>query len=123
MKRHHQITILKDCRYYLKNLNLCNDKPIYLGSIRIPDIFVHIGCIFLQTYAAVTLMLFCFKSGFNLSQVSSEFGVSIGVLQLSIMYITLAANKSLIFKTVQQLQRLVDYSKKKINKSFMINNI
>lgn len=110
IKMASRIIILKDCRYYLKNINLCNNGPYYIRHIKIPDTLAHIACIFLQSLAAILLLVFCFESGFNLTTVSSAFGVSIGVSQLSMMYITLAANKDLIFETVQKLQRLVDYS-------------
>lgn len=101
---------LKHCRNYLENVNLCRNKPIRIGCVRISNWLISIGCIFLQTYASLVMMKFCIQSGLNLATISSEFGVSIGILQLSFIYVTLTTERTLIYQTFECIQQLVDYS-------------
>lgn len=102
---------LKHCRYYLKNLNLCRKEPIMIGGCaRISNVLICIGYIFFQTFASLMLLKFCIQTGFNLATISSAFGISIGILQLSFIYVTLATEKGLIYLTFERIQHLVDYS-------------
>lgn len=103
-----RVIILKDCRYYLKNLNLNNDKPCYIGPVKIPGVLINFCCIFPQIVTISCLLTFCFQSGFNIATVSSSFGVSIGSFQLNLIYFTLVVNKGAVFKTMELLQKLVD---------------
>lgn len=107
---------LKHCRYYLKKVNLCRKEPIIIGCVRIPNVLIYIGCIFIQTFSSLSIMLFCIQTGFNLATMSSAFGVSIGILQLSFIYVTLTTENRLIYLTFERIQQLVDYSKLDINK-------
>lgn len=105
-----KLIFLKNCRYYLKNVNLCREKSIKIGCVPIPNVLIHIGCIFFQTFASLMMMKFCIQTGFNLATMSSAFGVSIGILQLSFIYMTLATENGLIYLTFERIQQLVDYS-------------
>lgn len=101
---------LEHCRYYLKNVNLCREKPIRIGCVPIPNVLIHIGCIFFQTLASLMMVKFCIQTGFDLATISSAFGVSIGILQLSFIYITLTTENRLVNLTFERIQQLVDYS-------------
>lgn len=102
---------LKHCRYYLKYVNLCRKEPIIIGCIPIPNMLIYIGCIFFQTFASLMMLKFCIKTSFNLATTSSTFGISIGILQLSFIYVTLTTENRLIYRTFERIQQLVDYSK------------
>lgn len=111
MKRISQKFIfLENCRYYLKNVNLCRQEPIIIGCVRIPNVLIYVGCIFFQTFSSCLMMKFCIETGFNLATISSAFGVSIGILQLSLIYVTLATKNGVIYQTFELIQQLVDYS-------------
>lgn len=108
------IEILKDCRYYLQKWALCSDKGPTFGKITIPNAVMNILCIFPMSLTVVLMMRFVVISGFNLNAISATFAISIGVSQMSFIYITLALNRQLIRKTMNQMQRLVDYRKNEI---------
>lgn len=108
------VEILKDCRYYLQKLELCNKNGPIFGKISIPSAVIQFACVFPMSLTVVFMMRFIVISGFNLDTICSTFAISIGVSQMSFIYITLAVNRRLILKTMDQMQHLVDYRKNKI---------
>lgn len=102
-----RVHIFQDLRYYLNKLNLINDSPVLIGKIKVPDSILHFFNMLLMNITIIFLLRFCFESGFNLSEMSSAFGVALGVSQLAFVYVTLAANKDVIDETMNHIQAVV----------------
>lgn len=92
------IKILKDCRFYLAKLYLCNNTPICIANQSIPFALITMLCLLPQSITLFLLIRAVYIVNFDLNQVSSAFAISIGVSQLELIYFSLAANRPTILK-------------------------
>lgn len=110
-----RIEILKDCRYYLERLQICNIIRPHIGSLPIPNIMINIAFLFPMFVTTVCLMRYIILMNFNLNAVSNSFAITMGCTQLTFIYMSLAINRRLIYETMDRMQFIVDYRKLYIN--------
>lgn len=108
---HHKVEFLKDCRYYLEKVHLCNREPYRIGIVPIPHIVMNFACVSPIVITFSCLLRYCIQSGFNLNAMSNAFAICMGSAQIILIYITLAIERSTILETIDQMQEIVDKRK------------
>lgn len=107
----HSVQILKDCRFYLEKLNLCNHERTRIANISVPHVLMNFACVSPIIITFSCLMRFCIISGFNLNAMSNAFAISVGSAQLILIYITLAFDRPAILQTIDHMQSTVNNRK------------
>lgn len=103
-----RIEILKDCRFYLGKLFLCNDAPVKICHLTIPFALMNLLCVLPQTIAIILLTRTVYVANFDLNKISSGLAIAIGVTQIELIYFSLAANRRVISKILNEMQSVVD---------------
>lgn len=106
-----RIEILHDCRFYLEKFGLCNERHVRILHVPIPFALVNLLCVLSQTIAIYLLIRTVYVANFDLNVISSAFAITIGLIQIELIYFTLAANRSTTVKIVSKMQSVVDYRK------------
>lgn len=108
-----RIKILEDCRSYLKKLYLCNDKHVRIANNSIPLTLVNILCVIPQTITLYLLACAVYMANFDLNEVSTAFAICIGISQIELIYLSLAGNRRITLKIMNEMQSVVDDRKAK----------
>lgn len=104
-----RIEILQDCRFYLEKFGLCNDKHIRIVRyLSVPIALVNMLCVLPQTLAIYLLMRTVYVANFDLNVISSAFAITIGLIQIELIYFTLAANRPTTLILMNKMQSIVD---------------
>lgn len=103
-----RLRIFNELRYYLNKLHLDSESPVCIFGFNIPDWIVHFYTMFLMNVTVIFLVRFCYLSNFDLAAMSRAMGVALGVIQLALIYTSVAANRNLIHETMNHLQTIVD---------------
>ena len=103
-----RIKILDDLRFYLEKVFLCNETRVRILNYSIPFSVMNILCSLPQTITLICLMNAVYIANFDLNEISSAFAISIGVLQIDLIYFSLAANRPTIVKIMDAMQSVVD---------------
>lgn len=106
-----RIEILRDCCFYLEKFGLCNERHVRILHLPIPFALVNLLCVLSQTIAIYLLIRTVYVANFDLNVISSAFAITIGLIQIELIYFTLAANRSTTLKIVRKMQGVVDYRK------------
>lgn len=102
------IEILKDCRFYLEKLCLCNDKRVRIANYAVSFTMMNILCVVPQTISLYCLARAVYEANFDLNEVSTAIANCIGISQIELIYFTLAANRPTTFKLMNKMQSVVD---------------
>lgn len=113
---HFGVQILKDCRYYLEKLNLCNSERVRIANIPVPHVLMNFACVSPVIITCSCLLRFCILSGFDLNAMSNAFAIAVGSAQIILIYITLAFDRPAILETIDHMQSIVN-NRKIIQKS------
>lgn len=104
-----RVEILKDCRFYLEKLQMCNKIRPRFWILPIPNIMLNFVFMIPMFTTSFCLMRYVISTGFNLNTVSSSFAITMGCTQLAFIYVGLAINRRIVYETMDQMQHLVDY--------------
>lgn len=111
MVLHYGVEILKDCRYYLEIIHLCNSTRTRIWKIPVPFVVMNFLCVLPMLITITRLLQFCIMSGFDLNEVSSAFAISMGSIQLTVIYISFISVRPATLETMDQMQSLVNERK------------
>lgn len=107
-KKKKQIEVLSALRPMLKLTNLYNKNGVHLkynkNPFKIPDSYVICLISLPAVYLASLYLWFVLDEKFNLKTISTSLGFAIGLLQMTLAYISLALKTDLIISTIDHLQ-------------------
>lgn len=107
MERIYSQETLKDLTHLLKQLNLC-ESSTKIGNWTIPNsAFSIFNACSLLLYITMANWL-CFEYSYNLAIVSGALMVSIGDVQVLLIFICLTIRRSLIVDSLLVIQEIVD---------------
>lgn len=106
-----KVEVLSDLRYILKLTNLYNKYGVYIGSVRIPDSVIFFMISLPSSYMCLLFFWAAVEEHFDMEKISGSLACTIGMLQPTIAYISLAVKTDLVISTIDHLQQVVEKSK------------
>lgn len=115
MSKNKEIEVLSGLRLIFKLGNLYNKNGVSIKynkkSIKIPDFLVFCVILLPVPYYVTLMNWIVIREKFNLKLVSTNVANTIGILQVTIAYISLVMKTDSIMSTVDHLQEVVEKSK------------
>lgn len=111
-----RMEVLKKAKVALRLVNLASKNGVYLSKWRIPNAIIDLLLLLPMSICTVQMVIFCFKTGPSLKEISSSIYLILGISSILAFYICLAANNDLIIATLDHLQEMVTLSKMKGNR-------
>lgn len=106
-----QVEVLSGIRLILKLTNLYNKNGVYIGSIKIPDFIISAMISLLSSYMTLLYFWAAVEEHFDMEIISGSLACTLGMLQTTIAYISLATKTYLVISTIDHLQEVVEKSK------------
>lgn len=110
MFNNKQFEVLSGCRFLLKLANLYDKNGVNIRASKIANFFICILVVAPSIYISILYFWLCYDENFDLKVVSTTLSSAIGVLQMGLVYIALAARTKSIRKTVDDLQDFISRS-------------
>lgn len=112
IEKNHFI-VLKECRFFLKIINLVNENVIFRKlklNFKIPKWLFSFFYLNSLNSQLILCLLFCSKYDFDLSIVIWPLNISVALIQISLIYYCLLSNQNLILDLLDQLQPIINQS-------------
>lgn len=110
IKWKNKVEVLSGLRLILKLTNLYNKHGVYIGSVKIPNILVFFLVMLPVIWHAFLLLWAVVDEKFDLKLISNSLAVTIGNIQTTLAYVSLAMETDLVISTVDHLQEVVEKS-------------
>lgn len=109
-----QIKVLSACRNLLKFMNLGTTTELHIGRLKIPHVIVFIILLVPLSYLIAMELRTIYNIRFNFKEGADYFFITLGTIQIQLIFVNLARNNSTIIDTISHIQNVVDRSKEKI---------
>lgn len=107
--------VLKSCRRILSITNLLEKRYIHIGRFKIATIFLQFAYMIPMNFSLALILCFCMNQEFNLKKTSGAIGISLGIIQMDLIFICFSYQKPLTTKILTDFQSIVSARKCCIN--------
>lgn len=103
--------VLRECRFFLKILNLTNKTGIYFDLCKISNWFFYFLYLFPASLWLIFSIWFCIDNDFNLKAIIWPLNLMAAVVQMFPILLFLISKKNLLIEIMDRLQVLINKSK------------
>lgn len=102
-----EFKVLKGCRIVLSLTNLLERQKFHVGRFTFPNILYSIIFMIPLNLSLSLMIWFCFDEKFNLMKTSNAISISLGIVQIELIFICLACQKPLITNMLSHFENIV----------------